>query len=179
MKLIKKILTILILLFNVIVRRTHYRLTFVAEHTDMGKLWYYHFPVWGFDKHNLLMVSGADALCEHYSEGKDSVSIDIVARKKPFGVFFRSEYDHYIGKDNSLTGVDKLLYGRNYDQDIDEVDVMNGNKLKTFWICPVTLFVLGRYPNHIYIKKDTIKCGLVTSNKDTTTSTPSTTTKDK
>lgn len=32
----------------------------------------------------------------------------------------------------------------------------NKNKktiITRMWICPVTLFVLGRYPKHIYIKK--------------------------
>lgn len=159
MKISKKILTILMLLFNIICKRRHYSLKFVAEYDGpadnpkLTKLWYYHFPLWGFDKHNLLMVAGADSLCEYYSNGKDEVTVDIIARKEPFGMYFRHEYDHYVGKDTELKGIGKYLYGRTYDQEVDDVDIMNGNKLKTFWICPVTLFVLGRYPNHIYIKK--------------------------
>jgi hypothetical protein len=32
--------------------------------------------------------------------------------------------------------------------ELDKTDV------EEMWICPVTLFVLGRYPNYIYIKKE-------------------------
>ena len=79
---IKKIYTILVLLFNLIVRRKHYKLHFVAENDPPIKLWYYDFPHWGFDKHNLLMISGADTLCELYAKGKDEVTVEIIASKK-------------------------------------------------------------------------------------------------
>jgi hypothetical protein len=148
MKLIKKILTILILLFNLTVRRRHYKLKFISEETDMGKLWYYHFPLWGFDKHNLLMVSGADKLCEYYSEDGKTATVEIVASKKD--LHYGCKYDHYIGME-MMESFDKFLYGRRYAKYqsilIPEHRVTN----TTFWICPVTLFVLGRYPNHLYI----------------------------
>ncbi len=151
MKLIKKILTILILLFNVIVRRRHYKLKFVSEETDMGKLWYYHFPVWGFDKHNLLMVSGADSLCEYYSkDGGKTAVVEIVASKKD--LHYGCMYDHYIaGKMVNSTLLDRILLGRDYVEDQSALRPEHMVNPKRFWICPVTLFVLGRYPNHLYI----------------------------
>ena len=148
MKLIKKIYTISVLLFNVIIRRRRYSLTFVAEKTDMGKLWYYDFKHWGFNHHNLLMVSGADTLCEAYSKGQDKVTVKIIASKKDLG--YGCYYDHYVREDfpKGFNLVDKILYGANYH----EQGEINWVKRRHFWICPVTLFVLGRYPKHIYIK---------------------------
>ena len=149
---IKKIYTIIVLLFNLIVRRKHYKLHFVAENDPPIKLWYYDFPHWGFDKHNLLMISGADKLCELYAKGKDEVTVEIIASKKKQDLPTQL-YDEFVAQDIIIDGMthqgkfinsqlDKLLYGRTYQKDHT-----------TMWICPVTLFVLGRYPKHIYIKK--------------------------
>ena len=148
MKLIKKILTILILLFNLTVRRRHYKLKFISEETDIGKLWYYHFPLWGFDKHNLLMVSGADKLCEYYSEDGKTATVEIVASKKD--LHYGCKYDHYIGME-MMESFDKFLYGRRYAKDQSMLRPEHRVTNTNFWICPVTLFVLGRYPNHLYI----------------------------
>lgn len=149
---IKKIYTILVLLFNLIVRRKHYKLHFVAENDPPIKLWYYDFPHWGFDKHNLLMISGADKLCEMYAKGKDEVTVEIIASKKKQDLPTQL-YDEFVAQDIIIDGMthqgkfinsqlDKFLYGRTYQKDHTQM-----------WICPVTLFVLGRYPKHIYIKK--------------------------
>jgi hypothetical protein len=146
---IKKIYTILVLLFNLVVRRKHYKLHFVAENDPPIKLWYYDFPHWGFDKHNLLMVSGADTLCELYAQGNNEVTVDIIASRKKLDLD-EHQYDHYEADDlpNDFKFYQKIIYGRDYHA--------VGKKwitIKTFWICPVTLFVLGRYPKHIYIQK--------------------------
>lgn len=149
---IKKIYTILVLLFNLIVRRKHYKLHFVAENDPPIKLWYYDFKHWGFDKHNLLMISGADTLCELYAKGKDEVTVEIIASKKKQDLPTQL-YDEFVAQDIIIDGMthqgkfidsqlDKFLYGRTYQK---------GNT--QMWICPVTLFVLGRYPKYIYIKK--------------------------
>ena len=63
MKIIDKIITILILIKNVLIRRKKYRLRFKAERDSVVKRWYYDFPNWGFSYSNLEMVSGADGLC--------------------------------------------------------------------------------------------------------------------
>jgi len=149
---IKKIYTILVLLFNLIVRRKHYKLHFVAENDPPIKLWYYDFKHWGFDKHNLLMISGADKLCEMYAKGKDEVTVEIIASKKKLNLNPQL-YDEFVAQDIIIDGMthqgkfidsqlDKFLCGRTYQK---------GNT--QMWICPVTLFVLGRYPKYIYIKK--------------------------
>jgi hypothetical protein len=151
MKLIKKILTILILLFNVIVRRRHYKLKFVSEEVNGVKLWYYHFPLWGFNHENLLMVAGADDLCEYYSkDGGKTAVIDLVASRKD--LHYGCKYDHYVaGNMLNSTLLDRILLGRDYLEDQRRLRPDKQVNPKRFWICPVTLFVLGRYPKHLYI----------------------------
>lgn len=155
---IRKIYTILVLLFNLIVRRKHYKLHFIAEYDGtvdnpkLVKLWYYNFPLWGFDKHNLLMVAGADDLCELYANGKDEFTVDIIASKKQLNLSPQL-YDEFVAQDIIIDGMthqgdfinsqlDKFLYGRTYKKGYTQM-----------WICPVTLFVLGRYPKYLYIRK--------------------------
>lgn len=149
---IKKIYTILVLIFNLIFRRKYYTLNFIAEIDPPIKRWYYNFKYWGFDHANLEMVSGADKLCELYSNGKDEVTVEIIVSKKKQDLPTQF-YDEYVAQDIIIDGMthqgdfinsqlDKFLYGRTYQKDYT-----------TMWICPVTLFVLGRYPKYLYIKK--------------------------
>jgi len=147
----KKIYTILVLLFNVIFRRKHYTLTFVAEYDGAIKRWYYKFKHWGFEHKNLEMVAGADAICEYYAEGKDEVTVDIIASKNIDINPASYNYDFFEGLKQEGNFKDKLLLGRTYQN----VKANKEGKLviRTLWICPVTLFVLGRYPNCLYIKK--------------------------
>jgi len=151
---IKEIYTILVLIGNLIFRRKHYRLTFKAEcegtpdNPCLVKLWYYDFKHWGFNKHNLLMVSGADKLCEMYAQGGNEATVEIMASRKSLDLD-EHQYDHYEAGEppKYFNFWEKVVYGRNYHS-------IGQNETKTFWICPVTLFVLGRYPKHIYIKRN-------------------------
>ena len=156
MGIIKKIYTILVLIKNLIFRKQHYKLSFYAEIDPPIKRWYYDFKFWGFNKNNLEMVSGADNLCETYAKGKNYVTVDILATNKPLPTEKIQNYDMFVGeqyKPNTKL-IDKILYGRNY---IATKEILENLKFKTIiatmWICPVTLFVLGRYPNFIYIKR--------------------------
>ena len=141
----KKIYTILVLLFNTLIRKRHYTLSFDKD--EHGQ-WFYRFKHWGFDYENLLMVSGADKLCESLSNSSNSVTVDIIASRKPIVV--PEGYHKYNGEDLSIYKgfASKHFYGRSYISN----EPING--LDSFWICPVTLFVLGRYPNYIYIKNN-------------------------
>ena len=150
-QLIKKIYTILILIKNIIIRKQNYTLTFIAENNGTFKRWYYHFKHWGFDHSNLEMVSGADDLCELYANGNDYVTINIKCSNKPLKCP-TTICDEFIAQPlpkDYTTLKDKIIYGRTYTH-VDPNDEM---KLTTMWICPVTLFVLGRYPKYIYIFK--------------------------
>jgi hypothetical protein len=151
---VKEIYTILVLIANLIFRRRHYRLTFKAEcegtpdNPCLVKLWYYDFKHWGFDKHNLLMVSGADKLCEMYAQGGNEATVEIVATRSQKQLN-TEDYDHYEADEppKYFNSWEKVVYGRNYHS-------IGQEKQRNFWICPATLFVLGRYPKHIYIKRN-------------------------
>ena len=135
-----KITTIIRLICNVLIRRRHYLLTFVKED---GR-WYYDFKNWGFAHANLEMVAGADDLCELYSKGQDKFTINIVASRKRLEKY-QQTHQELIGEawPEDFKLADRLFYGRNYESP-------DGVKM---WICPVTLFVLGRYPNYLYVER--------------------------
>jgi hypothetical protein len=162
MDMIKKIYTILVLIKNLILRKKHYKLHFIAENDPPIKRWYYDFKHWGFDKANLEMVAGADTLCELYAKGNNEVTVDIMATKHLLDPKDMKNYDLFVGEKFIIDGqthqgtiiksqLDKYLYGRNYTNVKTDI-YTNQTKIMTMWICPVTLFVLGRYPNYIYIK---------------------------
>ena len=155
---IKKIYTILVLLKNIIFRHRKYTLHFIPEVDDPIKLWYYDFKHWGFDHHNLLMVSGADDLCELYAKGKDEVTVNIIASRTPLEKYKNMNYDEFIAEplpQEWTSWKDNFLWGRNYTNVKYGFDKEHKSKtvITRMWICPVTLFVLGRYPKFIYIKK--------------------------
>ena len=146
----KKIYTILILLKNIIFRHRKYTLHFIAENDPPIKRWYYDFKHWGFDHNNLEMVSGADTICELYAKGKDEVTVNIIASRTTLEKYKNMDYDEFIAEplpQEWTSWKDNFLWGRNYTS-------TDGNgKTTRMWICPVTLFVLGRYPKYLYIKK--------------------------
>jgi hypothetical protein len=151
MKIFYIIYTILVLLKNLLIRKKHYKLKFVAERDSVIKRWYYDFPGWGFSHSNLEMVSGADNLCEKYAEGKDNVTVDIIVSKKILDSEKYKDYDEY--RRYEYIGIST---GASYINKVEKIiDKQVRTQITTMWICPVTLFVLGRYPNYIYIKAHT------------------------
>ena len=116
-------------------RRDEYQIKF--NHEDDG-LWYVDFPNWPFDHHNLLMVNGADEMCAFLSD--DDVTTEVLVR--PSNKRLQLEgYAELVQKEHSLTG------GSTYE--VRNFEGFNRN----IWLCPVTLFVLGRYPKYMYVKK--------------------------
>ena len=100
--------------------------------------WYIDFPGWPFDHHNLMMVAGADKLCDFLSSDDKYAHVDVIPANR--------EEDHpgyakLVQKEHSLTG------GSTY-----QVTGLEGFE-RDIWLCPVTLFVLGRYPKYLYIRK--------------------------
>ena len=123
------------LLRNAMMRRSKYDLAF---HREDDGVWYVDFPAWPFAHHNLAMVGGADKLCSYLADGKQTIRIEVVASKYPLSL---SGYS-ILTKTYS-----NLFYGADYDATGFE------NLHRSVWICPVTLFVLGRYPKYLYLKK--------------------------
>ena len=111
--------------------------TIQFNHEEDG-LWYVDFPNWPFDHHNLLMVAGADKMCAFLSDDDKNAWVNVIPTSK--------EEDHpgyamLIQKDHSLMG------GSTY-----KVTGLEGFN-RDIWLCPVTLFVLGKYPKYMYVKK--------------------------
>jgi hypothetical protein len=134
-----KVLTIIKLLINFFYRKRVYNLRFIKE----GDNWFYDFKNWGFEHGNLMMVCGADKLCDWFSANGEARIRVVVSRRKLKNM---EDYEEYKGEKLwSNRPFDRFMYGRDYQsQESDE---------RRFWICPVTLFVLGRYPNYIYLPK--------------------------
>ena len=119
-------------------RQSEYHLKFNNE--DDG-LWYVDFPNWPFDHHNLLMVAGADMLCDFLSDDGKTTRVDVIPSSKRKNL---PGYAELVQGEHSLTG------GSFYT-----VNGLPGFE-REIWLCPVTLFVLGRYPKYMYIKKSQI-----------------------
>ncbi|MBQ9585404.1 MAG: hypothetical protein IJR20_05325 [Muribaculaceae bacterium] len=60
-------------------KQSEYQLKFNNE--DDG-LWYVDFPNWPFDHHNLLMVAGADKLCDFLSDDGKTTHVDVIPCSK-------------------------------------------------------------------------------------------------
>lgn len=102
--------------------------------------WYVDLDNWYGPHANLAMVAGADDLLE-YLHRDPKVCIDVIPSDCPIpeleeqgsGWFCAVRTIHHLS-------------GSTYD-------VKNlPNYNKPFWICPVTLFVLHKYPAYIYIR---------------------------
>ena len=117
---------------------------------EQDRSWYIDLPHYPFAHHNLMMVAGADRLCEYAAnkEGHpDCALIDITIGEKlidgrdPDVIMTRIKKDYGATYTNTTpSGTPPVLI-----RDGREIPV---NKA---WICPVTLFVLHRYPKRINI----------------------------
>ena len=100
----------------------------------VGRKWYCEVP--GFPKElfeHTMIVGGAAKLLEYYSRGDERIEVS-------FKVASDEEADYYCGM-SLMQSEATLTGGAFYKGGIDgEV-----------WLCPVTLFLLGRYPKNILI----------------------------
>ena len=112
-----------------------YEVTF----TKIGRKWYCDVP--GFPKElfeHTLMVGGASKFLEYYSRGESKIVATIRATTAEGEKFFCGSRLHKIS--STLTG------GAFYKDP-------SGNFNEEIWLCPVTLFLLGKYPERILIYK--------------------------
>lgn len=111
-----------------------YNLSFTKEKDNN---WYIDLPNWSLAHHNLMMVAGADTLCQELAYDGRHTSVDVIV----------SEKDEILPDYIRLKKQDsKLLEGATYS-------VYGAETVNELWICPVTLFVFGKYPKFIYLKK--------------------------
>lgn len=99
---------------------------------ELDNRWYIYLPEWKGHKDDLEMVMGADTMLDIISQGEDIVTLLI--SKKPFDSY------NYL-----LTLREELYEGGMY-----ELSSINFNF--EVWLCHVTKFIFGEFPNKIYFK---------------------------
>ena len=115
-------------------RHKEYDLQFVYD----DNVWYIDMP-WPGDRSNLSMVGGSNHLLTFLDTKKDNrVRVLVRPSKKQ-----RTDLDDYF---ECVKQHSSLFAGATY-----KVNGLAGFT-REIWICPVTLTVLGCYPNYIYIK---------------------------
>ena len=118
-------------------RRRVYDLQFVYEPAD--KTWYIDMP-WPGDRYNLAMVAGSNHLLSFLDPKKENrVRVLVRPSKKKL-----PSMNGYFECVKQYSG---LFAGATY-----QVNGLEGFT-REIWICPVTLTVLGHYPQYIYIKQ--------------------------
>ena len=113
----------------------------------VGRKWYCEVP--GFPKElfeHTLMVGGASKFLEYYSRGDNKIKATIK---------IANEMDdrHFCG--SRLYKNSSTLTGGAFYKD------PSGNFNEEIWLCPVTLFLLGKYPERILIyriNKNVLSC---------------------
>ena len=83
------------------------------------------------------MAGGGDKLCNYLADVKQTVRVEVIANKVSLPL---------LGYGLLTKTYSNLFYGANYDAtDCEDFQ-------RSICICPITLFVLGRYPKYIYVK---------------------------
>ena len=119
-------------------RRKVYDLKF--DHDD--NMWYIDMP-WPGDRYNLAMVAGSNHLLTFLDTKKENRVRVLVRQSKK--------------KQTSMNGYFECvkLYSGLFAGATYKVNGLEGFT-REIWICPVTLTVLGHYPQYIYIKQMSI-----------------------
>lgn len=105
--------------------------SYTISFAKFGRKWYCEVP--GFPKElfeHTLMVGGAAKLLDHYAEGNIRLSMRIKVSD---------------AGSPTLTQTSSTLTGGAFYKDL------SGCVDEEIWLCPVTLFVLGKYPKNIQI----------------------------
>ena len=136
-------------------RKEEYKLSFNREEEDR---WFVDFPNWPWKKGNLEMVCGADKFLDLLSEGKDRVSIIAKATSEKldeaeFQQLMQDGWHELSQTQSSLTGgATYTVRGNKAEQFMRQHPLTGESMARTLWLCPVTLFVVGRYPKYFYVK---------------------------
>lgn len=113
-------------------KQEEYILKFNKEENNR---WYIDLPDWAESHDNLEMVAGADDLLNFL--GGNPITISCIISKED------KEIEGYIKLKRLNWG---LTSGAYYSVNYDGIN-------RKLWICPVTLYVMGEYPEYLYIKK--------------------------
>jgi len=118
--------------------------------------WYIDFPNYPFSHHNLMMVAGADLLCEYAAKAEghpDCAIVDVTTGEEyidgrtPDIVMTRFRQGYGASYHNMAPSTGSAPTVRHGESDIPVEDA---------WLCPVTLLVLHSYPRqiNIYLKNE-------------------------
>lgn len=113
--------------------KPHY--DYVFTFNKESNLWYIHIP-WKWNHDNLQMVGGADKLLQYLSKGSESVSVSCWLSDPHSPNYFKLSRKKWSLFKGAFYSVENL---HGFDRDI--------------YICPVTLWVFGKYPKYIWVKK--------------------------
>lgn len=121
-----------------------YILSFTKEDYD----WYIDFPNWPFSKHNLMMVCGADTALDKLSgcKGKEEGHITLKV----------TTHNEEVSIENKISSQEDTVWGNRkpvFNINAGAVYSLNIEDIPEMWLCPVTLFVFGKYPKALEIKK--------------------------
>jgi hypothetical protein len=109
------------------------RLRFYKKYEDE---WFVDLPTWEGSEDDLQMVQGADTLLEYLAEGKERVAL------------------RFSTKSFDGASVMERMYVCTTGGAYYIVHSYNGDKIVLpFWLCDVTKFVFGEFPENIYFTK--------------------------
>jgi len=105
--------------------------------------WYIDLPEWKGPKANLEMVAGADTVLDILSDGKNRITISFTDDKENL------QYMKYRS-DIKLRHIEDGIYKVNPDQAFF-LKAPETNFPNEIWLCDVTTFIFGKYPDEIYL----------------------------
>ena len=129
----KAVLILVKSVYNSKTSNEFYEVTF----TKIGRKWYCDVP--GFPKElfeHTLLVGGANKFLEYYSHGETRIKTTIK---------IANEIDDNFFCGSRLYKTQSTLTGGAFYRD------PSGNFDEEIWLCPVTLFLFGKYPDRILI----------------------------
>lgn len=132
---VKAIVVLIKAVFQRMTSNGFYEVSFMK----IGRKWYCNVP--DFPKElfeHTLMVGGASKFLDYYSRGEDRLVVTIKIANEVEDKWFCGSRLYKNG--STLTG------GAFYKDP-------SGNFNEEIWLCPVTLFLLGKYPERILIYK--------------------------
>ena len=149
-KYLQLIILILIFLKNLIFKKEKYKLKFIAKinENNQKKEWYFKFNVFDLEAR----TEGLDNFLNAYFNDKNEINILIIT-SKIIQPQLKNEYYELIGeplkkKPNTIE-LDKYAYGRKYNL------IQQNKEIIKLYVCPLTLFIIGHYPNYAYVKNIT------------------------
>ncbi len=109
---------------------------------EIDNRWYVDLPEWTGDKSELEMVAGADVMLEFMAEGESEISVTLSETQ-----FEGSDALQFVCAASDIGS------GAYY-----EMEKYKGIYLHLkMWLCNVTLFIYGKFPDKIYVSSFNIK----------------------